>query len=42
MVAVETAEELGGKYELLAAIYLENVWSLREIGQLPTSLQLFK
>lgn len=42
MVAVEKAEELGGKYELLAAIYLENAWSLREIGQSPTSLQLFK
>jgi len=42
VVAVETAEELGSKYELLADIYLENTWSLREIGQPASSLRLFQ
>lgn len=42
VIAVETAEELGSKYELLADIYLENTWSLREIGQPASSLRLFK
>lgn len=41
MIAAETAEKLGNKYELLADIYLENTWSLREIGQPASSLKLF-
>ncbi len=42
MIAIETSTQLRGKYELLADIYLENTWSLREIGQPASSLQLFK
>lgn len=42
VVAAEAAEELGSKYELFADIYLENTWSLREIGQPASSLKLFK
>ncbi|MET0785937.1 MAG: acyl-CoA dehydrogenase family protein [Paenisporosarcina sp.] len=41
LIAIETARKLGGKYELLADIYLENTWNLREFGTLAKSLQLY-
>lgn len=41
LIAVETAKEIGGRYELLAEIYLENTWSLRKTGEPAKSRQLF-
>lgn len=42
MIAIETSSELGGKYQLIADIYIENTWSLRKVGEAAKSLQLFK
>ncbi|WP_394191084.1 acyl-CoA dehydrogenase family protein [Paenisporosarcina quisquiliarum] len=41
LVAIEVAHKLGSKYELLADIYLENTWNLREFGAEAKSLKLF-
>jgi acyl-CoA dehydrogenase len=41
LIAVETSREIGGEYNLLAEIYLENTWSLRKFGEPVKSRQLF-
>jgi len=41
VVAVEWAQRFGGKYEKLADIYLENTWSLREMGAPMKTVQYF-
>ncbi|MCL1699816.1 acyl-CoA dehydrogenase family protein [Lysinibacillus sp. Bpr_S20] len=41
VVAVEWAQKFGGKYEKLADIYLENTWSLRELGAPMKTVQYF-
>ena len=41
LVAIEIAEKLGGTYELLVDVYLENTWNLREFGVEAKSLKLF-
>ena len=41
LIAIEVAQKLGDKYELLADIYLENTWNLREFGAEAKSLKLF-
>lgn len=41
LVAIEVAHKMGTKYELLADIYLENTWNLREFGAEAKSLKLF-
>ncbi|WP_342504144.1 acyl-CoA dehydrogenase family protein [Lysinibacillus sp. FSL L8-0126] len=41
VVAVEWALKFGGKYEKLADIYLEQTWSLRQIGAQMKTVQYF-
>ncbi|WP_141903866.1 acyl-CoA dehydrogenase family protein [Lysinibacillus sp. Y5S-8] len=41
VVAVEWAQKFGGKYEKLADIYLEQTWSLRQIGAQMKTVQYF-
>ncbi|MFK5708180.1 acyl-CoA dehydrogenase family protein [Lysinibacillus boronitolerans] len=41
VVAVEWAHKFGGKYEKLADVYLEQTWSLREMGAQMKTVQYF-
>ncbi|QOV11012.1 acyl-CoA dehydrogenase family protein [Viridibacillus arvi] len=42
IVAIEWAEKHGGRYEKLAEVYLDEVWSLREIGDPMKTVQYFE
>jgi len=41
VIAVEWAHKFGGKYEKLADVYLEQTWSLREMGAQMKTVQYF-
>jgi alkylation response protein AidB-like acyl-CoA dehydrogenase len=41
LVAIEVAEKWGVHFELLADVYLENTWNLKEFGAPAKSLQLY-
>lgn len=41
VVAVEWADQYGGKYEKLAEIYIEDTWALRKIGEQMKTVEYF-
>ncbi|MBK3497027.1 acyl-CoA dehydrogenase family protein [Viridibacillus sp. YIM B01967] len=42
VVAIEWAEKHGGRYKLLAEVYLDEVWSLRKMGDPMKTVQYFE